>query len=290
MPDSTIAAPGTLHAAAAQFDSIPGDLDANCARHLALIAQARERHLDLLVFPELSLVGHGAGRHAPELGLEPGHALIQSLADAAGPVRTVFGFVETDAAGQYYNSVATVGDGRLLHVHRKVNLATYGRLDDGKYYARGGLPRAFTLDSRWSLATPICADLWNPALVHELACQGANVMAAPISSGLEAVGTGFDNPAGWAVNLQFHAMTYGCYLVMANRTDTEDGLTFWGGSRIVDPFGQVIAQAGNTATQLVCARLDHDTLRRARFLLPTVRDARDSGWGSRLGRDPSMPL
>src|SRR6218665_1948507 len=97
------------------------------------------------------------------------------------------------------------------------------------------------------MATPICADLWNPALVHALACDGDTLLAAPVSSAREAVGAGFDNPSAWDINLRFYALTYGVAIVMANRVGSE---------------GLIIGES------------DYESVRQARFLLPTVRDAR----------------
>ncbi|MFD4838524.1 nitrilase-related carbon-nitrogen hydrolase [Achromobacter sp. NPDC058515] len=268
-------------AAAVQLETLRGDLARGLDSHLGLIADARAQGVDLLVFPELSLTGHGGGDQALALARRQDDDMLRTLAEASGPMHTVFGFIEEGEPGMFYNSMATVGGGRLRHVHRKQNLATYGQLEEGKHYARGGMPQAFDLCPDWKMATPICADLWNPALVHDLACQGAGVLAAPISSAREAVGEGFDNPAGWSVNLQFYAMTYGCYVVMANRSGAEGDLTFWGGSRILDPMGRTLAVAQGAHSQLVCAPLAREQIRRARFLLPTVRDARATGWGSR---------
>jgi predicted amidohydrolase len=105
-------------------------------------------------------------------------------------------------------------------------------------------------------------------------CDGVTLLAAPISSAREAVGEGFDNPSGWDLNLRFYALTYGVPIVMANRVGTEGMMTFWGGSRILDPFGKTIAQAEGETECLVVGEIDYEAIRRARFLLPTVRDAR----------------
>ena len=119
----------------------------------------------------------------------------------------------------------------------------------------------------------ICADTWNPPLVHLAALQGTTLLLSPISSALEAVGAEFDNPEGWDTNLRFYALTYGMPVLMANRVGTEGDLTFWGGSRILDPFGRVLATAAGRHEELVRAELDFVEVRRARYLLPTVRDA-----------------
>ena len=58
-------------------------------------------------------------------------------------------------------------------------------------------------------------------------------------------------------------------------------MNFWGGSRILDPFGKTVAQGSQTQEELVIGELDYAAVRRARFLLPTVRDAR--AFASRQG-------
>jgi predicted amidohydrolase len=103
--------------------------------------------------------------------------------------------------------------------------------------------------------------------------QGATLLLAPVSSALEAVDADFDNPGGWDLNLRFYALTYGLPVAMANRVGAEGDLTFWGGSRIVDAFGRTVATAEDRREALVHAPLDFAEVRRARYRLPTVRDA-----------------
>lgn len=262
----------TLSVGVAQFASAIGDLDANLERHLDWIDKGRQQGLDLLVMPELSMTGH----HGPENLL--GAAMswkderLDRLAQAAGPMAVTLGFIEEGPAAQFYNSAAILRDGRMLHLHRKVNLPNYGNLEEGKHYAPGRFVETVQLDRNWQAGLLICADVWNPALTHLTFLHGATMLICPVSSGVEAVGVDFDNPAGWALTCRFYAMMYGAPVIMANRTGHEHGLTFWGGSRIVDPFGHEIAVAGE-AEELLTATLDYDILRRARQLLPTVRDS-----------------
>ena len=72
--------------------------------------------------------------------------------------------------------------------------------------------------------------------------------------------------------MRFYAMMYGAPAIMANRTGTERDLTFWGGSRIIDAFGRELAVAGD-GPELITAEFDYAEVRRARQLLPTVRDS-----------------
>jgi predicted amidohydrolase len=268
MPDKTL-----LKIAAAQIESIPNDVRANCRKHLEMIAQARAAGVEVLLFPEMSLTGHGAGAETLRLAIDREDAVIHELAHASAGMCTVFGIIEEAPAAQFYNAAVAVRDGRLAFVHRKINLATYGRLDDGKHFAAGRRVDTFPLAAPWHAGLLICADTWNPALVHLAALQRTTLLLTPISSAIEAVGGEFDNPGGWDINLQFYAMTYGMPVAMANRVGREGDLTFWGGSRILDPFGHTIAQAAGDGEELVVATLDYRQVRRARYLLPTVRDA-----------------
>ena len=261
-----------LKVGVAQIESVLGDPAANLKKHLAMVEAARAEGIEVLLFPEMSLTGHNAGPDTLRLAISRDDAMVQEIARASGPMCTIFGLIEEAVAAQFYNTAIAVRDGKLAFIHRKINLATYGKLEDGKHFATGRYVETFELGQQWRSGVLICADLWNPALVHLAAVHGITVLFAPISSAVEAVGAEFDNPGGWAVNLQFYAMTYGMPVIMANRVGSEGELTFWGGSRILDAFGKTLAQAGN-GEELISAELDYQRVRLARYLLPTLRDS-----------------
>lgn len=263
----------TLKVAAAQIESHLGDLEANLDKHLAVIDEARTAGVDVLLFPEMSLTGHGAGTEVLRLSLPREDSRLARLAEAAGDMTTIVGLMEEGIAAQFYNTAIALRNGEQLFLHRKVNLATYGQLEEGKHFAGGRYVDTFELGGPWRSSVMICADLWNPGLVNLVALHGCTVLFAPISSAVEAVGGEFDNPAGWHLNVRFYGMTYGLPLVMANRIGREGDLKFWGGSCVVDAFGRMVAQADGDEEILVSAEIDYDTVRRARYLLPTVRDS-----------------
>lgn len=262
----------TLKVGAAQFASVIGDLDANFAIHRDWIARGQAAGLDLLVLPEVSLTGHYGPERLLEVAMKRTDPRLAALAEAAGEMAVVVGFVEEGPAAQFYNAAAILHRGRLAYLHRKVNIPTYGRLQEGKHYAAGRFVDTHALDADWRAGLLICADLWNPALTHLAFLHGATLLIAPVSSGLEAVTAEFDNPGGWALTMRFYAMIYGAPAIMVNRTGIERDLTFWGGSRILDPFGRELAVAG-PEPELITAALDYDQLRLARRNLPTVRDS-----------------
>lgn len=257
---------------AAQFASEIGDVDANVERHLHWIARGREAGRDLLVMPELSLTGHYGPEKLLTAAMKRNDPRLLRLADAAGDMSVVIGFIEEGAAAQFYNSAAIFRNGKMVHLHRKVNLPTYGKLEEGKHYASGRFVETHNLDEDWCAGILICADAWNPALTNLAFLHGATLLICPVSSGVEAVGIDFDNPGGWALTMRFYSMIYGAPSIMVNRTGTERDLTFWGGSRILDPFGKELAVAGE-GEEMITATLSFDAVRHARHLLPTVRDS-----------------
>ncbi|MFD0857854.1 nitrilase-related carbon-nitrogen hydrolase [Roseovarius aquimarinus] len=261
-----------LKTGVAQFASAIGDVDANIETHLDWIAQGRAKGLDLLVMPELSLTGHHGCETLLDTAMLRDDARLRRLAEASGQMVTIVGFIEEGPAAQFYNSCAVLRNGGIEFLHRKVNIPSYGMLEEGKHYATGRFVDTFEMGAHWKAGLLICADLWNPALVHLAFLHGATCLVCPVSSGVEAVGVDFDNPGGWALTMRFYAMMYGAPAIMANRTGTERGLTFWGGSRLVDAFGKEVAVAG-TGEELIHADLDFGQVRRARHLLPTVRDS-----------------
>jgi predicted amidohydrolase len=258
-----------LTVAAAQIECRPGDVPRNLALHLAAVGEARKRGADLLLFPELSLTDYVVEPDLPRLARSRDAPELRELVEPAGAMLVSVGFIE-DGGGRFHNAQALIGKRGILHVHHKLNLPTYGRLMEGRHYAKGERIEPVA-HGPWSLATLICAETWNPALPWLAALLGANLILVPVASSLHVVAD-LDNRAGWEVNLRHMALTYGLPLLMANHCGVRNGLEFWGGSRILDAFGRELARAGDNP-ELIMAELDLADGERARARLPTMRDA-----------------
>lgn len=268
-----------LRIGVAQIDTRLATAEANLDKHLEYIERAQAEGVELLVFPETSLTGFPHREGAGDGGVHQ-HALsrrsapIQRVLEAAGDMVVVVGLLEEAPAAQFYNSALVLGRGEQLHLHRKLNLATYGNLEESKYFAQGRYVESFDLvPDTWRVSVLICADSWNPALVHLAALHGSTLLVIPTNSAEDAVGAEFSNPDGWDLTTRFYAMIYGMPLVMANRVGAESGQRFWGGSRIVDPLGNVLAEAPRHEEALLTAEISYESVRRARIQLPTVRDS-----------------
>ncbi len=159
------------------------------------------------------------------------------------------------------------GGGEVLHIHRKVYLATYGAYEENKYFARG--MRVDVIPYRgFRLALLICYDFWHPSVVYLAACSDADVFLVIANSPIEAEDT---NRHLWDLLTRSTAVTYGGYVMFSNRVGMENGWSFWGGSSVVDPLGRVLAGAG-AHEEILYATLDRSTIWRAREALPIIRD------------------
>lgn len=261
-----------LRVAAAQIKPTEANISDNLAKHFAFIDAARERNVNLLTFPELSLTGYQLRSRTPDLAITRDDPRLKAVAERAGDMTVIAGFVEESYAAQFHNSAAVLRNGEVQFIHRKLNLATYGNLEEAKYFARGRYVDVFIHEPPWTVGIFICADAWNPGLIHLAGLYGATLLVVPIASSHEAVGLDFSNPNGWDTALSFYGMLYGMPIVMANHCGTRDGETYWGGSRVINPHGKTIA-LGGADEELVVADLDYAAVRQARFQLPTVRDS-----------------
>jgi N-carbamoylputrescine amidase len=104
--------PTLLKIGLAQIDGRLGDVERNAGRHLDWIVRAREAGVDLLVFPELSLTGYRLLHLTPRVALPLGSPVLARLAEAAGPMRVVVGFVEEGERGILHNSAVLLAGGK----------------------------------------------------------------------------------------------------------------------------------------------------------------------------------
>ncbi|MBI5463720.1 MAG: hypothetical protein HY966_02050 [Ignavibacteriales bacterium] len=255
-----------IKAAVAQIDAKVGNLHANLAHHLKVIASAREQGAQLVVFPELSLTGYSLKDLAWEVALDPSTSnVFAELKSVSKKISLAVGFVEAGSNHGIYNSAAFLEDGEIKHIHRKVYPPTYGMFEEGRYFSAGNSVRAF--DSKYGrFGMVICEDLWHMALPYLLASDGAEALFALTASPTRMSGTDgvLDNKI---VNTEHHrayARLLSIYLLFANRVGFEDGVNFWGGSSITAPNGQETVEAKLWDEDLVFGMLDSTELQRAR--------------------------
>lgn len=259
-----------MRVALAQIDSSLGEVDANLARMGELVGEANAGQADLVVFPELATHGYWLGEIPATLSLPAGDPRLLEL--AGGRADVVAGFHE-DAGVRNFNSVAYLSGGRIVHVHRKLYLPTYLGWEERKHSSPGQSLRVFDAPGA-RVAVLICNDAWQPALPWLAAQDGAELLLVPANSAPDLSPAALDTIDYWQQLLHFIARMQQCWVVFVNRVGTERGTRFWGGSRVLDPTGEVVAEAPLWDPGLVTVDIDIAAARRRRREVPLLAEAR----------------
>lgn len=266
-----------LNLALAQICTKLGDVQANLDKHLDLLAEAKKQKADLVVFPELSLTGYVLQDLVPAVSHRPvdDDPVFKHLLESSRDLDLVVGFVDEDTRHRFYIASAYLSAGRVLHVHHKVYLPTYGLFDEGRFFAWGDSVRAF--DTRFGrMGILICEDFWHASPPYLLWLDGADVLLFTSAS----PGRGLNDSeklesARWVENVnRSYANLFTSFVAHSNRVGYEDGLNFWGGATVFDPNGERVAQGPYFEEALTIATLDLNQLHRTRARLPLLRDER----------------
>jgi N-carbamoylputrescine amidase len=250
--------------ALAQLDSRLGDLEANTRLARETVAAARTGGADLVVFPELQLSGYALGAVEHDTSRT---AAVATAAIADG-VAALVGFHERDGERRY-NSAAYVEDGALLHVHRKLHLVDYAPFEENAHFASGESMHAFDT-SLGRAAVLICNDAWQPFLPLLAVQDSAELLLIPAASSTVVP----EAESYWREATRFYARELQCYVVFVNRVGVEAGFTFWGGSHVVDPLGEIVAEAPRFEESLLLADFHLDRVAARRRELPLAGELR----------------
>ena len=252
----------------AQIDCALGDVAENVRRVRQALTAAAEEAADLVVFPELALTGYSLGQVQDDVSRAVSDEEIVGLAKETSSTSCVVGFAEAGRV-HTYNSAAYLEAGEVRHVHRKLYLPTYDIWEERKHFTPGDAMRAF--DTRIGpVAVLICSDAWQPAIAVLAVQDGARVLIVPANS----TGRRSNIESEWRDINRFYARMLECYVVFVNRVGEEGPLSFWGGSHVYDPWGDLVAEAPLDEAALVTVELDLANVRRRRRKMPLVKEAR----------------
>ncbi len=258
----------------AQLAPTLGDVAANLARSEEVLSDVAG-DTDLVVFPELFLTGYSIGSVEEDVSLYPDEPKIREMTRAAGDAGVIMGFVEAERRGLFtYNSAAYYQDGSLVHVHRKLYLPTYSIFEERKHFTPGPSLQAFQTHQGHRGAILICNDAWQPQLAFLATQDGAHILYIPTASAQSRFPEHFDSQTYWMDITRFYARMFQVFVVFVNRVGSEDQLHFWGGSHVVDPWGDVVAQAKQEVEEVFTVDIDLAQVARRRRAIPLVKEAR----------------
>jgi predicted amidohydrolase len=259
-----------MRVALAQLDSVLGDVESNLQLIRELVAQANAQRADLTVFPELAVHGYSLGQIPDNRSLAASDRRLVELASGRSDV--LVGFHE-DGGVRAYNSAAYLSNSAVVHVHRKLYLSNYLVWEERKHSSPGQSLRAFDAEHART-ATLICNDAWQPAVPWLAAQNGAELLLVPANSAANLGPEELDAMLYWEQLLKFIGRMQQTWVVFVNRVGSEAGAEFWGGSRVVDPRGETVAQAPLWEPSLTTVDVDISAARRCRREIPLLADAR----------------
>ena len=227
-----------LKIALAQMNQRVGDLEGNASAMLEMRRRAAAEGADLLVCPELQLVGY-----PPEdLVLKPEfvrrvHECTDELVDATvepGPAMLIGTIV--NEGGQNFNTMLLADGGKVLGRTFKHELPNYGTFDEKRIFTPGPLPEPIS----WrgiELGVPVCEDMWLEPVCAHLAELGAELFIVPHGSPYE-----LDKNQTRERLARARTTSTGLPLLFLNRVGGQDELAFDGSSFIMHPDGEMVVQ------------------------------------------------
>jgi N-carbamoylputrescine amidase len=216
-------------------------------------------------------------------------------------VALVVPMYEKEGPGVYRNAAAIIdADGALLGVYRKMHIPHDPLFEEKYYFAPGdavtdgpGTASGFKVwKTRYgTIGVLICWDQWFPEAARITALLGAEILFYPTAIGwhpAEKAEWGAAQVDAWRTAQRAHAIANGVFVAAPNRVGFEPepgtrGLEFFGHSFVCDPFGRIVAEAGETPA-VVVATCDLSLIETTRRNWPFLRDRRIDAYGPVLNR------
>ena len=220
---------------------------------------------DIIVLPELWTTGYDL-THLNEIADFKAAQTIEFLQNAAQKyqVHLIGGSVANRVENGVRNTLLIINkDGRLVHQYSKLHL--FKLMDEHVYLEAGSEKGLFQLDN-YQFAGAICYDIRFPEWIR-----------AHTSKGAEALFVVAEWPAQrlshWRALLIARAIENQCYVIGCNRSGLDPNNHFAGHSLIIDPWGEVIAEAGENE-EILSAEIEMDLVKEVRKQIPIFADRR----------------
>lgn len=254
----------------AQISSKRENKEKNLRRIEEFTIKAKEQAADLVIFPELSLTGYVVRDQIYELAeIIPGPSTkrIEDLAKRTG-MYIIFGMPELSekTKATVFNTAVFVGPQGGIGKYRKMYLPTHSVFEEKRYFRQGYQTAAFNTELG-NIGLCICYDLFFPEVCRLSRLKGAELIVSISAS--PAVRRRY-----FEILTAARALENTAFLAYVNLVGVEDGLQFWGGSRLISPTGEVLVKAKNDEEDFVICEVDYREIRPVETFVPTLRDLR----------------
>jgi len=259
-----------IRLALAQISSKRENKKENLRKIEEFTIRAKEQAADLVIFPELSLTGYVVRDQIYELAETipgPSTKRIEDLAKKTG-MHIIFGMPELSekTKATIFNTAVFVGPKGVIGKYRKMYLPTHSVFEEKRYFRPGYQTAAFDTELG-NIGLCICYDLFFPEVCRLTRLKGAELIVSISAS--PAVRRSY-----FEILTAARALENTTFLAYVNLVGVEDGLQFWGGSRLVSPTGDVLAKAKNDEEAFVICEVDYSDIRPVETFIPTLRDLR----------------
>lgn len=248
------------------------DIERNIQRAVEMAEVAAEKEAGIICYPELFLTPWFLEREDKSLlslAQDASSNTFKHFCDVSMSTKTVLivPFFES-ADGKYFNSAAVIDSGKLLGTYRKIHLPDLPQYREGFYFSAGdnGFPVFET--SQGKIGVQICWDNLFPEGARVLALKGAELVLAPTAAAL-------NTHSLWERAIAANAFTNNMFIFRVNRVGKEDGITFYGRSFCVDPWGEMVSELAGSKDAIVLADID-----------PKEREEAVETWGFLKRRRP----
>ncbi len=259
-----------IRIALAQMSSKREDKKENLRKIEEIAMRAKAEGVDLAIFPEMCLTGYIVKDQIYELAETipgPSTEKISSVARKTG-LHIIFGMpaLSEKTKATLYNSSVLVGPKGLVGTYHKMYLPTHSVFEEKRYFRPGYKSAAFKT-AIGNIGLCICYDLFFPEVTRLARLVGAQLLVCISAS--PAVRRSYFETLTAA-----RALENTVYLAYVNLAGVEDGLQFWGGSRLINPTGDIVARAKYDEEDFVVCEVDFQDLKTAEAFIPTLRDLR----------------
>lgn len=249
-----------LQAAAIQFNVKPGDVDANLGYVREALHRVAAQGGNLAVLPEMWSSGF-AYKNLNDLALRTA-GIVEELLELSLKLKLVIvGSMPEPNGDKVFNAVHVVDNGRLAGVYRKIHL--FSLLGEDRAFS-GGDSALLAETSIGKVGVIVCYDLRFPELSRRLAVEGAQIICVPAQ---------WPKPRQehWRTLLRARAIENQLFVVACNACGTIGKLDFFGMSMIVDPKGELLAEASEDNMEII-AELDMQAVIDWRAQIPCFND------------------
>jgi predicted amidohydrolase len=255
-------------AAAVQFNIAMGGVNRNLQKALAGIRRVREKDARLAVLPEMWSTGYDYKRLAV-LAAETPRVLAALCQLTAELDMVVVGSLPEKEGGTIYNTAWVIDRGEVAGSYRKLHL--FSTMGEDRFLGAGDRTLVVPT-SVGRLGVAICYDLRFPELFRKLALEGAEILCLPAE---------WPKPRQehWRTLLRARAIENQLFIAAANCCGLQGKLDFFGMSLLISPRGEILAEAGETDTELT-ALFDFEEMATYRFQIPCFRDRRPEVYGT----------